>query len=423
MDGSGPDGFRTILRERWPTHIAAEVAEVTTPTTYRGRSTCDLLLMKVSCIHYTTILDCIGDSFVMNSKQHTLEMSEPSHEIIDFDSLPQAKQDEFEQLCDLVWHMETDEDARNVFESLKASPELARVVRDELALVVREHGTLLHIACANHRLCMLEMIQYLVDCFPKALQLQQFHGLPLHVACKNSSFSLEVIRYLVEKYPKGLERFDISEKLPLHDACRNSSCSLETARYLVEQNPKALRQGGFDGDLPLHVACEFGSCPLQVVRYLLEEYPNALEQKNDSGMLPLHSCIKCFKDASINFPNLLDRMRLLLPGYPVAIDIASPFHDFWENADWHLWPTPKEHGLYKEVAGLLLEEMEEIPLQDQLEWAKQVVEALSCMSPSNSLETMRSWATEWRDVCRKRLDAIEVRLGELEILLQEFHEN
>lgn len=191
-------------------------------------------------------------------------------------------------------------------------------------------------------------------------------------------------------------------------------CSLDIVRYLVEQNSKALEKGDEYGELPLHLACQNSSCSLEMVRYLLEQYPNALEQQDGGGigMMPLHSCIWSFKTNGIDYPDLLDRMRLLLPGHPEAIDIV-PFVPLG-MAD--LWSTPKEHALYKEVAGLLLEE---IPLGDQWEWARQVVEALSWMSSSTGVETTRLWATEWRDVCRKRLDAIEARLAALESLLEE----
>ena len=122
--------------------------------------------------------------------------------------------------------------------------------------------------------------------------------------------------------------------------------------------------------------------------YLFEQYPNALEQKDKLGMLPLHCCVRCFKQIEpINYPSLLDRMRLLLPGNPEAIDIAPHYHD--DNGDWSLWRKPEEHDLYKEVSSLLLEQTS---LRDQLECSKQV----------------------------SRLDEIQGRLDELEDLLEEF---
>ena len=57
--------------------------------------------------------------------------------------------------------------------------------------------------------------------------------------------------------------------------------------------------------------------------------------------------------------------------------------------------------------GLLLERTS---LRDQWEWAKQVVEILSLSSSSIGMEIACFSATEWRDVCRNRLNEIEARL-------------
>ena len=106
-------------------------------------------------------------------------------------------------------------------------------------------------------------------------------------------------------------------------------------------------------------------------------------------------------------------MKLLLPGHPEATDIV-PHVGHGEDGDWQ---TPEEHRLCKEVAGLLLEE---IPLREQWEWTRQVVEVSSWMMNSSvGMKTTRLWATEWRDVCRERLDAIEARLADLENLFVE----
>ena len=45
------------------------------------------------------------------------------------------------------------------------------------------------------------------------------------------------------------------------------------------------------------------------------------------------------------------------------------------------------------------------------------------VNSSIGLEAARLWATEWRDVCRTRLDAIEARLAALENPLEEFRDN
>ena len=69
-----------------------------------------------------------------------VKLSEPSNEVLELLSLPEAQQDEFWRLHDLILGMETDEDARNAFQLLNASPQFARVVD--------RHGyNLLHRAC------------------------------------------------------------------------------------------------------------------------------------------------------------------------------------------------------------------------------------------------------------------------------------
>ena len=268
-----------------------------------------------------------------------------------------------------MWNMQTEEQAQNAFQLLKASPEFARVIDDDRVL--------LHPACFNHRPSTLAIIQYLVHLFPKAL-----------------------------------EKGDVDGDLPLHLACLCDACSPEAVRYLVQKNPEAIKQKNALDELPLHLACEKGGS-LQVVRYLLEQYPNALEQKNYCGMMPLHSCIWCFKARRIDFPNLLDRMRLVLPGYPKAIDISPHYEEDVAS----LWPRQEEHELYKEVSGLLLEE---ISIRDLLEWAGQVEDGLACLEPSFAVELVRLWATDGLDDRRVRLETIEARLVDLDILVEEF---
>ena len=99
----------------------------------------------------------------MSSNNKRLKTAEASLSVIELDSLPEAKQQEFLRLRRLMASMRTDEDARNVFETLRASPDFARVVEDD-------GDTLLHCACKN-RVCKLEMIQFIVDLFPQTLRL------------------------------------------------------------------------------------------------------------------------------------------------------------------------------------------------------------------------------------------------------------
>ena len=259
-----------------------------------------------------SLVDCNGDSFIMSdSSNKRLKTSEPSHdEVIEFDSLPAAKQEEFRRLSDLMLSMETDEDARSVFDMLKASPELAHVVD--------RHGyTLLHDACDEEEVAesMLETIRHLVELFPHALQHQNVDDmLPLHVACQNESLSLETIQFLVNEYPEALEEKGalFLDCLPLHFVCENRSCSLDIVQYLVEQCPKALEEGDWNGDLPLHSACRNVFRSLNVIRYLVERNPKTLRHKNAHGYLPLHLACR-------NAYCSLEVIRCLLEQYPNAL--------------------------------------------------------------------------------------------------------
>ena len=89
-----------------------------------------------------------------------------------------------------------------------------------------------------------------------------------------------------------------------------------------------------------------------------------------------------------------------------------------------LWSTTEEHGHCKELAGSLLEE---ISLQDQRQWATQVVEGLACMETSFAVDSARVWTTRelgpnrrWFDEIEVHLNVIEVHLGQLKNLLEEF---
>lgn len=130
----------------------------------------------------------------MSSNNKRLRMSKPSHAVIELRSLPEAKQEAFHLLSDLIKHVETDEDAASLFYLLNESPELARVVD-------RDGYTLLHHTCKSEETegGPLEMIRFLVKIFPRALRRKTRNNmLPLHLACENRSISLEVIQVLAK---------------------------------------------------------------------------------------------------------------------------------------------------------------------------------------------------------------------------------
>ena len=105
---------------------------------------------------------------------------------------------------------------------------------------------------------MLEMIQFLAGCFPKATEMVNECGqMPLHLACRCGSISLDVIQHLAKKCPEALEKKAGSHHrlLPLHGACWNPLFSLNIVCHMVKKHPEALEKGGEHGDLPPHMAC------------------------------------------------------------------------------------------------------------------------------------------------------------------------
>ena len=102
----------------------------------------------------------------------------------------------------------------------------------------------LHLAV---QLAKLEVVQYLGDTCPKALEVTEKDGwLPLHVAVQQAK--LEVIQNLGDKCPKALEVMEKYGWLPLHLAAAHDK--LEVIYYLCKKCPTALRATANDGTRP-----------------------------------------------------------------------------------------------------------------------------------------------------------------------------
>ena len=135
-------------------------------------------------------------------------------------------------------------------------------------------------------------------------------------------------------------------------------------------------------------------------------------------MLPFHHCVGCFLHRLIDFASLLDRMRIILPGFKAAVKTNPEIID--EDGVSRDLFAPEARRCCKKVARLLSKEK---PLRDQWEWASQVVELLSPMPSSTGMQVVALWAIGWRRDCRHKIDEIDACLACLGNRLGEFRVN
>jgi hypothetical protein len=209
------------------------------------------------------------------------------------------------------------------------------LVRRNLLVGADDHDAEEYRTKRNSKSCsVLQLIHFLVHCssttdkrsdfkekgdinaisenFGSVLRHRSAGGsLPLHVACRFcSSQQLDVVQYILEAYPYALQCPDVWGHLPLHEACSNSSVPLEVVLLLLQQYPVAASAPNHDGNLPLHLAVAVRSTStapytqflssdehqLEIVQCLLYYWPDAIHHTN----LKRQTALRMANDASNN---------------------------------------------------------------------------------------------------------------------------
>jgi len=179
----------------------------------------------------------------------------------------------------------------------------------------------LHYACLY--CASVEVIQFLVECWPESLQIGNSSGrLPLHLACYGRP-PLAVIYYVLDSFPQAAQMQDEYLSLPLHCACTQVSRSqLEVIKRLLQVWPEAIRVPDQNGFLPLHQAL-YDVTDLEVIQMLVEFWPVSLQVRSLSlqdrgchGRGPLHlACL--YQSSSV--------IHYVLNLYPQAAQIKDAY--------------------------------------------------------------------------------------------------
>eukprot|EP00574_Skeletonema_japonicum_P004510 CAMPEP_0201718608 /NCGR_PEP_ID=MMETSP0593-20130828/4083_1 /ASSEMBLY_ACC=CAM_ASM_000672 /TAXON_ID=267983 /ORGANISM="Skeletonema japonicum, Strain CCMP2506" /LENGTH=789 /DNA_ID=CAMNT_0048208949 /DNA_START=76 /DNA_END=2445 /DNA_ORIENTATION=+ len=207
-------------------------------------------------------------------------------------------------------------------------------------------------ACLNE-MVTLEIIEYLLECFPDAAEnlgswtvvdgpdeLNRFFEIkieayPLHCCAQNDHCPAEVIKLLIEKYPAALEEFcflntllfpgeelrRVRRALPLHYyMARPTNVDIDTVRVLVEAYPQALLAGAGSETryTPLHIAVcnpNVNAFLPVILPYLLSVEPSVIEAVDGYGETLLH--IACGKNV------VVEVVERLFNAWPEAMHMRS----------------------------------------------------------------------------------------------------
>ena len=216
----------------------------------------------------------------------------------------------------------------------------------------------LHYACTVKD--NASVIRYLVNLDEAAVYKADEHGdLPLHLLLRQDwsmdpEEQLRLVDLFLSIYREGIHRFNDSHGLPLHVACQQSS-SLELIKRLVEvgderqplhwysENCKQYGTVGVMNDnerFPLHLACMNRKKNLDIIEYILDRYPTCVKHWDEDCNLPLHYFMNSFwkKDEHEKRANLMKKMVAYFP------DSVNQTGDGLESAYSLacLWQAPPE---------------------------------------------------------------------------------
>jgi hypothetical protein len=131
-----------------------------------------------------------------------------------------------------------------------------------------------------------EVIETLVKCYPKGIQMKEgaFQRTPLHIACQTNA-PIETIEALIHFYPEATRIQDALGRLPIHYACAHEVPS-SVLDILLREFPESAGVGDQNGWLPLHVACRRG-VSLYELELLLDCFPQSAKMLTSKGSSPI----------------------------------------------------------------------------------------------------------------------------------------
>jgi ankyrin repeat protein len=169
--------------------------------------------------------------------------------------------------------------------------------------------------CALENKASVELVKFLTERDPEAMQLSQYKlgKTPVHAAVSRGA-DLVVVQYLLEQRRQSCGEKDAWGRTPLACACTCATdadgpnatkiLALLTDKALVEERDRA-------GMLPLHLACSHNAA-LDNVELLLHEFNGAICEQDNQGRLPLHA-------ACTNVRVNVELLDLLITAYPPAL--------------------------------------------------------------------------------------------------------
>ena len=228
---------------------------------------------------------------------------------------------------------------------IKYAPEALQMSDDLYRLPI-------HKACDSGKLISCEVIQTLVKSYSESVKVIDSSGcLPLHYAILRRA-SLEIVNFLIDCYPEGVtNQYRIQKRTPLyylnernyvimmdesgmlllHHACKKNEFSADLVRVLVKAYPESWTIPDYYGKTPKQYLIESASrkdergmvllhrqavhikgLSVQSLNILHDAYPEAIQMQDNSGLLPIHHA--CLNEASS-----LGVLMSLLQLYPESI--------------------------------------------------------------------------------------------------------
>lgn len=234
------------------------------------------------------------------------------------------------QIVELI-HDETLGESRwkQVLDMIEADPSLARRPVPVVCQGENSTGFLVHYLVSSRRRnpTPVSILDALVTAYPMALSHADPRGgrLPLHMAvflpfCSASSFSsrLELVKYLTDAYPPALQVQDKEGNLPLHYATMLHGSDM--IQVLLKADPDACKMRNSRDRYPLHLLCDRyldddGAAFIHQddVQACVDAFPSALQGLDRFGRTPLH--LACNAEHLWRW----DILNVLIQGYPPAL--------------------------------------------------------------------------------------------------------
>jgi ankyrin repeat protein len=235
------------------------------------------------------------------------------------------------QIVELI-HDETLGESRwkEVLDMIEADPSLARRPVPVVCQGENSTGFLVHYLVSSRRRnpTPVSILDALVTAYPMALSHADPRGgrLPLHMAvflpfCSASSFSsrVELVKYLTDAYPPALQVQDKEGNLPLHYATMLHGSDM--IQVLLKAYPDACQVRNSRDRYPLHLLCDryldddAGAAFIHQddVQACVKACPNALQGLDRFGRTPLH--LACNAEYLWRW----DILNVLIQGYPAAL--------------------------------------------------------------------------------------------------------